>query len=134
MKVGSTGTRHSMSALQYDTFKIELHRLGATELHHGDCQGSDEQAHEIGRSLGLYIVGHPPKAKGLRAYCVCDETREPKEFLVRNRAIVLSTQILIATPAGPETLRSGTWSTIRFARRQSLPRIVIALNGTIVED
>jgi predicted Rossmann fold nucleotide-binding protein DprA/Smf involved in DNA uptake len=36
--------------------------------------------------------------------------------LVRNRAIVNSSGLLIAAPAGEEILRSGTWSTVRYAR------------------
>ena len=120
--------------MQRHRFTVQLHSLGATDLHHGDCQGGDKQAHDIARSLGLIIVGHPPKAAGLRAYCVCDEMREPRAFLTRNHAIVLETQILIATPSGPETLRSGTWATVRFARRQGLPRVIITPNGTVLDD
>jgi hypothetical protein len=129
-EVGYTGTRQGMSAAQLLRLPIELHRAGATALHHGDCRGGDEQAHVIGRSLGLWIKGHPPKASGLRAFCICDELAIPKPFLIRNQAIVLETRLLIATPVGPEILRSGTWSTVRFARRHSLPWVVIAPDGT----
>jgi hypothetical protein len=129
VKVGYTGPRTGMTEAQSGQLTIELHQAGATELHHGDCRGGDLQAHNIGRKLGLRIVGHPPTASGLRAFCVCDELREPRAFLVRNRAVVLETELLIATPSGPERLRSGTWSTIRYARRMRVPLIIIHPDG-----
>lgn len=131
MIVGFTGSRLGTTADQRRVLMSELHRLGATELHHGDCQGADKHAHVIGRQLGLHIVGHPPKGNGLRAFTQCDEWREPAEFMVRNRTIVVVTQMLIATPDGPERLRSGTWATVRHARRMQRPWIVISPLGEI---
>jgi hypothetical protein len=133
-KVGHSGSRNGMTNPQRARFTVELHRAGAKELHHGDCRGADEDAHKIGRQLGLWIVGHPPTASGLRAYCICDEMRETRTFLVRNRAIVLETELLIATPQGPERLRSGTWSTIRYARRLRVPLLIIHPDGTITSE
>jgi len=41
----------------------------------------------------------------------------PTPYLSRNRAIVDETEMLIATPAEfTEQQRSGTWSTVRYAR------------------
>lgn len=118
-----------MNAAQVLELTAQLAGCGATELHHGDCQGSDAQAHQIARTLGLRIVGHPPVAHGLRAFCSCDELRAPQEFLTRNKAIVLATEVLFATPSGRPTLRSGTWSTIRYALRMSFPVVVITPQG-----
>ncbi len=131
MKVGFTGTRMGMTVAQAEELTRQLHRAGVTEFHHGDCRGADEQAHGCARSLGVTIVGHPPTGNGLRAWCECDELREPAAYLTRNRNIVLETQLLIATPDGPERSRSGTWSTVRYARRLSAPWIVIHPNGTV---
>ncbi len=118
-----------MTVEQSEQLIIELHKAGASDLHHGDCRGADQQAHAIGRRLGLYIVGHPPTASGLRANCICDELREPQTYLARNRALVLETQLLIAAPQGVERLRSGTWSTIRYAKRSQFPLIIIRPDG-----
>lgn len=119
MKVGFTGTRHGMSDGQKEALAALLFRLGATELHHGDCVGADAQAHYTAMALGLRVVLHPPSVPHFRAWCVADETRDTQDFLLRNKAIVNATDMLIAAPADPrEHVRSGTWSTVRFARRQ----------------
>lgn len=116
--VGFTGSRLGMSAEQKRRLRHLLQLHGATEFHHGDCRGADAQAHDIARDLGLWIVGHPPTAEGLRAFCHVDEERIPLPFLARNHMIVRETQLLIAAPSGPPQLRSGTWSTVRYARNR----------------
>lgn len=131
MKVGFSGPREGMTDAQRDRLVIELHAYGAVELHHGDCTGADEQADAVAVALGIRRVAHPGPSAGLRAYCPCEEIREPAPFLVRNHRIVLETGLLIATPAGRETLRSGTWATIRFARRRVLPYLVITPRGVL---
>jgi hypothetical protein len=40
-----------------------------------------------------------------------------REYLQRNRDIVDATDVLLAAPDGPERVRSGTWSTVRYAYR-----------------
>lgn len=135
MIIGYSGSRLGMPPPQAEMLMQELHRLGATSLHHGDCKGGDAGAHEIARKLGLHVVGHPPTSNGLRAFCVCDELQAAAPFLTRNRNIVHETQLLIACPDGPERLRSGTWTTIRFARKLVRPIIIITPVGrTIVEN
>lgn len=129
MKIGMTGTRHGATESQLSWFRQSLLMLDATELHHGDCVGADAQAHQIARDLGLRVVGHPPIKEELRAFCECDELREPDDYLVRNRHIVQETEILLALPQGPEEVRSGTWSTVRYAQSHSR-RVLINLPVT----
>ena len=58
---------------------------------------------------------------------------ERKPYLDRNKDIVLETQTLVATPAETtEQLRSGTWSTVRYARKLKRPAVLILPDGTIV--
>jgi predicted Rossmann fold nucleotide-binding protein DprA/Smf involved in DNA uptake len=58
--------------------------------------------------------------------------RPEKPYLARNRDIVLETIALIAAPAEPlEQIRSGTWSTVRFAKKQGKTVILILPDGTI---
>ena len=131
MRVGFTGSRLGMNEMQSKRLIIAMHRLGATELHHGDCQGADKQAHEVGRMLGLKIVGHPPVADGLRAFCVCDELRPARPFLERDLNIVLETEFLLATPDGPWRPRSGTWTTVGYAKKSHKPCGLILPSGAV---
>lgn len=119
-----------MTELQKDLLLKEFHLQSGKALHHGLCVGADEQAHWTGRSLGLWIVGHPPTAQGLRAHLECDELRPEQPFHVRNRAICRKSELLIATPDGPERLRSGTWTTVRFARKLDMPIVILMPDGT----
>lgn len=100
-----------------------------TELHHGDCIGADEEAHQL---TALYTVIHPPENPAMRAWCTGDETRHPRPYKDRNYDIVDDTDVLIATPSHPnEILQSGTWQTIRHARKTGKPVVVINPDGSI---
>ena len=99
--------------------------MGYTTFVHGDCIGADTQAAVIAKQLGFIIVAHPghPKDKNntmYRAFTECnDETREVRPFIQRDHDIVDETERMIATPAGrTEEIRSGTWTTVRYARKQ----------------
>ena len=61
---------------------------------------------------------HPPDNPSQRAFKSGDEMRELLPYLKRNKAIVKETDALIAAPGEmDEQHRSGTWSTVRYARR-----------------
>ena len=66
-------------------------------------------------------------------YCKTTEVymRKPKPYLERNKDIVDETGLLIATPKGEEIVRSGTWSTIRYARKNHKKIIIIMPNGNL---
>ena len=58
--------------------------------------------------------------------------RRERPYLDRNKDMVRETAWLIAAPAEPEEqLRSGTWSTIRFARKLGKPVFLIFPDGTV---
>lgn len=130
MIVGVTGSRTERTPEQMIWFCKKLYHLGATVLHHGDCRGADEQAHDCAIGLGLTVVIHPPIKEIHRAFCY-DKTAkslqgsvtvlEPKDYLLRNRDLVDASEYLLALPEGPETQRSGTWSTIRYAQSIGVP-------------
>lgn len=125
MIAGFTGTRNEPTRGQIARFLDALQKHAVTELHHGDCQGADEAAHLVARSLGLKVVVHPPIKHDIRAFCNGDEVLEEKDYLVRNRDIVDACDHLFAIPMGPEVKRSGTWSTIRYARNKKPITIIM---------
>jgi hypothetical protein len=58
-----------------------------------------------------------------------------KPYLSRNKDIVLETELLIATPGEEEEqIRSGTWSTVRYAR--SLKRMIniVLPDGRVIAE
>lgn len=126
MNIGITGTREGANAAQLEAMEEVLTALHPHEFHHGDCMGVDAQGHKIASSLRCVTVIHPPVEKKYRAYCDGIELMAPKEYLDRNRDIVDMTEILIAVPSGPEVVRSGTWSTVRYALKKN--KVVILIN------
>lgn len=132
--VGFTGTREGMTKPQQHRVAGILCWIGVTHFMHGDCVGADEQSHDLARMVGARIRVHPPIESGLRAHCRADVTAPARPYLDRNRDIVDNCRVLIAAPAGPETLRSGTWATVRYARRIGKPVIVVMPDGSTEGD
>lgn len=135
-RVGFTGTRHDVTAEQV----IALRELLATmplELHHGNCVGADTVAHNLCLELHVPIVMYPTLH---RLQAANQGAREVKPVtlgrfaeLTRNRAIVDATDLVIACPREMrETIRSGTWATVRYAQQKKKPVIILwplQLNG-----
>jgi hypothetical protein len=107
------------------------------ELHHGDCEGADAQAHQLFDREGKRIVIHPPMDATFRAWCDAEphnadvrvEVQRP--YLTRNRAIVDACMVLLAGPRETfgESLRSGTWATVRYARSVAKPLVIVRPDG-----
>jgi hypothetical protein len=103
-------------------------------FHHGDCLGSDVEAAGSAKQTGYFVIGHPGRNEVWRAWFASDETRIPDDNLARNRAIVREADVLIACPRGAtEQLRSGTWATVRYARRIGVRVMLIAPDGSTSE-
>lgn len=133
MILGFTGTQHGMRAAQWAALWQLLVPRSPGDFHHGDCIGADEQAAKGARLAGFRIIGHPPIVQLKRAYFPADEMREPLPYLDRNKRIVAVSQEMIATPGEfAEVLRSGTWSTVRYARRVGKTVHVILPDGRVV--
>ncbi len=133
MKVGFTGTAKGATVKQLVAVSGLIRHLGVTQFDHGDCVGSDTQAHDLVRSIGSAEIHlHPPTNSKSRTRCNADVEHLPAPYLVRNRNIVDSTQVLIATPKGmKEELRSGTWATIRYARKLVRRIFIVYPNGEV---
>ena len=122
MKYAFTGSRNGINQKQIKKLLAAKRPISCA---HGDCVGADAQFHELITDMyqdTVPIVIHPPKNKWFRAFCKSKYMMEPLEYLKRNQNIVDSCDVLIACPeTEQELLRSGTWATIRYARKMGKP-------------
>lgn len=128
MKIGFTGTQKGMSQRQLSGLTRLILSLKMIEFHHGDCIGADSEAHDIVRNMSknTKIVIHPPSNSSKRAFKEGDVIRYALPYLERNMQIVQETRLLIAAPSSlQEELRSGTWATIRYARKTGQPVLIL---------
>jgi hypothetical protein len=132
-EAGFTGTREGMTPEQWARVHYMYIQLGIGALRHGDCIGSDAQAHMLAQHCSLRIIIHPPVDQTHRAFCQgAHETLPAKTHLARNRDIVDPVPILIATPLlmTPQD-RGGTWYTIRYATKRSKFVYVVWPDGSM---
>ena len=124
MILGVTGSRIARPQKTLERLYAFLNDNQVTELHHGDCIGWDQQCHDICAAHGIKTVAHPPNDQRYRAGCAADVILPEKPYLERNKDIVRASGFLIAAPDGPERLRSGTWSTVRYAKNVNVGGVV----------
>ena len=125
MRIGFTGTQKGMTDFQkHEVSMVLLFNsyicTGVSgEAHHGDCIGADAEFEELAKKEGFTTYAHPASDTGnKRAYCKSDILLPAKPALERNKDIVNAVDIMIATPKeNHEVLRSGTWATIRYAKK-----------------
>lgn len=144
MKAGFTGTRDGMTEAQFIRFKTLLAFHGPEEFRHGCCLGADEQAGVFAYEWSPFVkvIGHPSNIKAMtsaKALACCHEICDPKPPLDRDKDIVDALtepdDILFATPKGvTEEVRSGTWFTVRLARKAKPRVIIIYPDGTTNEE
>jgi len=102
-----------------------------TEVHHGCCEGADQQIGVIARDMRIRVIAHPPLDESKMAFCPSDEQRPPKAYMARNQDIVDECDVLMAAPKGmKEELRSGTWATVRRARKSERRIVIVWPDGT----
>lgn len=135
MKIGVTGTRSGMNAVQHAAVEQYLQDLpDGSWLHHGDCVGVDDEVACLAASLGLTVVCHPPIKTELRAYHRSDEFREPASYFARNRQIVDECDLLLVVPyQNTWQNNGGTWYTHDYAKKTGKPVKVFFPNGTTNE-
>jgi hypothetical protein len=135
VELGFTGTKQGMTPKQFNEVVKLLVQFKPDRVHHGDCVGSDEDFHTIATNNGYYRHIHPPIKERYRAFCEGDYAEEPGEYLVRDQEMVDQVQLLIATPNGfKERVRSGTWATVRRARKKGIPIYIVHPNGWVVSE
>jgi len=129
MHIGFTGTQKGMTDFQkkevatillfHKPFFIRGDKSKNFQAHHGDCIGADAEFEKLAKEYGFKTYAHPALDTGSkRAYCKSDVILPAKPALERNKDIVNKVNIMIATPKeNHEVLRSGTWATIRYAKK-----------------
>lgn len=140
INVGFTGSRAGMTAKQTERFTQELSELKRSfenrhiVFRHGDCVGADAEAHKIvvDEFLGTTEI-FPCNITWARAWCESETIHTPQPPLNRNKIIVDRSTYMFACPSGAEILRSGTWSTIRYARKNGVWLCVIMPNGEVTK-
>lgn len=139
LNLGITATRVGLTRRQ-KTAVISLHFTHQLpdhfKLRHGGCIGGDEDIHKIFRETSsVYVIVYPQNAlsDSVSTFCVndADEIRESLPPLVRNRLLVDESSLLIACPKGGEYMRSGTWATIRYARKVHKEIWIVWPDGTL---
>lgn len=118
MIIGFTGTRAGMNQKQKDLVKVFLKMHKPSAVAHGDCVGADEDFDDICTRLGTVRYCFPCNLSEHRAFTDAEPFQVPKPPLERNHDIVDHSDELFACPKEThEVLRSGTWATIRYARK-----------------
>lgn len=130
--VGVTGAEMGMNDRQAANFFWLLSVLKPKGLRHGDCVGVDVQAAQLADFMSIPTFSHPgfslkdPDNTRFRAFHKSTTIYDPKPFLERDEDIATNSAIVIACPLeSHEVLRSGTWATVRYARKAGTPRIIL---------
>lgn len=157
--IGFTGTRQGMTKQQKIKFLSILYHFEPElrEFHHGQCVGSDFEACQLVEMFSCQArsdiydedidqhlhPGYPADDYRDKTYqaqiCLHPGTRAvhhlAKPFLVRNRDIVKSSDLMIATPVEkPLPNRGGTRYTVNFARLHNKPLIIIWPDGSTTQE
>ena len=127
--IAFTGHRKMVSSIRATSLVrrlVQFRKDGYEYLHHGDCLGMDAAVHRIAIQAGFCVFIHPPVSEKKRAFCQGGHVLSPFPYLERNHMMVDASDVLLAVPKTyVEVLRSGTWSTIRYARRRKVEVIII---------
>jgi hypothetical protein len=140
MVLAFTGTRRGLTRGQLAALGRRLETMRPTVLRNGIAEGADMQMLSVLPRSVKEIHFWPcnrARAKvagGLRFHpsvrVIVHGILPPIE---RNHIMVDAADVLIACPHGPEELRSGTWSTVRYARQQGKPVIIVWPDGRVEE-
>jgi hypothetical protein len=139
IRLGFTGTRKGMTNRQLlsflETVKIFAKARIIKEFHHENYIGADKETHDKMINIsGCEVIVHFAKIKSpMIAKLEGDFWRMPsKPPLERNKDIVDETDNLIACPdSSKEKLRSGTWATIRYAKKKNKAVVIVFPNGEV---
>lgn len=127
-----TGTQVGMTRKQQKNVAKLLQKMSPSLVLHGDCIGADSQFHTIAREQQIDIHIRPCTIENKRAFTDGKILAPPEDPIARNHKMVDQSDAVIAAPKGEETLRSGTWATVRYAKKIGISVWVIFPDGTLV--
>lgn len=136
LNVGLTGSQFGMTREQINRVGLFILKFEPAKVHHGLCIGADSIFHRLVQAVSfpIDICGHPPidRSKVDESLDGFTHLMDPLPYLDRNSTIVDHSRVLLATPKEySEQLRSGTWSTVRRARKANILRFIIFPDGTV---
>lgn len=139
MILGFTGTRLGPRPAQTAAITRFVEGMKPVCFIHGGASGCDMLAHGIAERCWIPLIEIHPSGdrspavwEGMGAHCTIYPALPP---LDRNKVIVRRVHGLLACPrTDMEETRSGTWSTVRYARAAGVPVYVILQSGKIVPD
>ena len=135
MILGITGSRVGITLAQLTKLLEILKEYEVNEIHHGCCKGADEMAVVTCYNNGIKIVAHPPtnpKVMSVKSVELSSLVMPKAPYLNRNKDIVNASEMLVALPnTNEEELRSGTWSTVRYARKKARMITIIYPDGEV---
>lgn len=140
-EIGFTGTQRTMTLAQHTLLVTELETLragGADLMVNGCCEGSDRIAWRIWRDLGGRFCLRPGDRGQFRWACDVardeDMVHSPIGYMPRND-LIAEAPTVVATPREESEIdRSGTWATVRRARRHGSALAIILPSGTVERE
>lgn len=130
-----TGTQRGITFAQHQAVRRFLARYQRIEeFHSGACIGADYAVNNIvaRRVPGVELHLWPCTIRSKQAIGPCHVRHAEREPMDRNQEMVNRCQILLAFPGErEEVLRSGTWATIRRARKAFKTIVYFFPDGTI---
>jgi hypothetical protein len=136
--IGFTGTRFGPTPQQRKKLflLLKLYAKDCSYFHHGGCWGADITARDLARELHIPTVCHPGSDWQWETSVGTDRITLPqKPYLERDKDIAVEVELLIAvSKTMTEEKKSGTWATVRAARKLNKRIIVCWPDGTATED
>lgn len=139
--IGFTGTRNGMTSEQKEGVERLLTsyccKYGDSNLVglHGDCVGADADFDALCRRGGYAfpVECRPCTFENMRARTAAKVIAPPMPPMERNRWIVRDSNVILACPPNDTEIKSGsgTWATIRFAKKEGKAVHIFFPNGSI---
>lgn len=137
LRIGFTGTQQGMTTAQKEAIRDILHGVSFIAIH-GGCVGADADFHDLCVQMRECdgIIIHPSNIPGKQMRLASDAklmwVHAPRTPLERNRSIIQDSDRMLATPKEDRmVIRSGTWTTIRYARDAKRPLCIVDRFGHV---